>query len=102
MTTCTPWPDQRVQIAGEGSHEGFSFAGLHFGDFALVQHHAADQLHVEVAHLHGAPTGLADDCKGLGNQLFQRPLFGRLDFFLVRDSFEPGRDPGPELDCLVA
>jgi hypothetical protein len=43
--------------------------------FALVQHHAADQLHVEVAHLHRAPARLAHHRKGLGQNLVQRRPF---------------------------
>jgi len=36
-----------------------------------VQHHAADQLHIEVAHLHGAPAGFAHYRKGLWKNLVQ-------------------------------
>ena len=93
---------ERVEIAGEGGDEGFAFAGPHFGDLALVQHHAADQLHVEVAHLHGAPAGLADDGEGLGQDLVEGCVFGGPDLIGVGDSFELGRDPGPELNGLVA
>ena len=42
---------ERVEVAGERGDEGFAFAGLHFGDLALVENHAADELHVEVAHV---------------------------------------------------
>ena len=64
-----------VEVAGEGGDEGLAFASSHFGDLALVQHCGADQLHVEVAHLHGAPAGLADHRKGFGKQLFQGIFF---------------------------
>ena len=67
---------QRIQVAGQRGHQRLAFAGLHLGDLALVQHHAADQLHVEVAHLHGAPAGLAHHRKGLGQNLVQRLLLG--------------------------
>ncbi len=30
--------------------QGLALAGAHFGDLAVVQGHAADQLHIEVAH----------------------------------------------------
>ena len=33
---------QRVEICGKGGHQGLAFTGLHFGDGAGVQHHAAD------------------------------------------------------------
>ena len=41
---------ERVEVAGERGDEGFAFAGLHLGDLALVEDHAADELDVEVAH----------------------------------------------------
>ena len=91
---------QRIQVAGQRCHQRFAFAGLHFGDLALVQHHAADQLHVEVAHLHRAPSRLAHHRKRLGQNLVQHLFLGRLDLVFVRDSFEPGRNPRPKLGRL--
>src|ERR1019366_5090504 len=41
---------QRVQVQGEGRHQGLAFAGPHLGDLAVVEHDAPDQLDVEVAH----------------------------------------------------
>ena len=40
--------------------EGLAFARLHLGDIAIVQHHAADELHVEVALAERALGRLAD------------------------------------------
>ena len=40
---------ERVEVDGKRGDQRLAFAGLHLGDLALVQHHAADQLHVEVA-----------------------------------------------------
>jgi len=37
----------------ECGHKGFAFTGSHFGDFARVEHHAADELHVVVGHVPG-------------------------------------------------
>ncbi len=51
---------ERVEIGGKGGDERFSFARFHFGDFAVVQHDSADELHVEVAHAEGAPARFAD------------------------------------------
>ena len=93
---------ERVEIAGEGGDEGFAFAGLHFGDFALVQDHAADELHVEVAHLDGAPAGLADDGEGFGQDLVEGGALGGLDFVGVGDAFKLGGDAGAELDGFGA
>ena len=115
---------QRIQVAAQRSHQRFAFAGLHFGNLALVQHHAADQLHVEVPHLHRAPSRLAHHRKRLGENLVQslplgrsllnRPLLGslpRLSLLPLRPQLlgalkplqpllNPLRNPSPELDRL--
>ena len=49
---------QRVEVGGQRGHEGLALAGRHLGDLARVQHHAAHELHVEVAHAHGPARGL--------------------------------------------
>jgi hypothetical protein len=49
VTTWTPFAGKRVQIDRQGGDERLAFAGLHLGDLALMQHHAADQLNVEMA-----------------------------------------------------
>ncbi len=64
-------PGERVEIDRESRHQGLAFAGLHFGDLALVQHHAADQLHVEVAHVEHAPSGFAHHREGFVQNLVQ-------------------------------
>ena len=68
---------ERVEVAGKGGDQRFAFAGLHFADLAVMQNHAADQLHVEVAHVHGAPAGFADDGEGFGKNLVERLALGR-------------------------
>ena len=55
---------ERVQEGGQGGDERFAFAGLHFGDFALVQDDSADELHVEMAHAEGATARFADEGEG--------------------------------------
>ena len=70
---------ERIQVAGKRGDQRLAFAGLHLGDLAGVQHHAADQLHVEVAHADGAHAGLAHDREGLGQDLVERRLLGRAD-----------------------
>ena len=62
---------QRVQVGRQRRHEGLALAGAHLGDLALVQGDAADQLHVEVAHLEGAARRLAHHRKGLRQQLIE-------------------------------
>ena len=67
---------ERVQVGGQRRDERLAFAGLHLGDLAAVQHHAADQLHVEVPHVQHAAAGLADDGEGFGQQVVERLAVG--------------------------
>ena len=60
-----------VQVGGQGGDQGLAFAGAHLGDAALVQGDAADELHVEVAHVLGAPGGLAHRGERFGQQVLQ-------------------------------
>jgi hypothetical protein len=71
VTTWTPRPARRVEDDGQGAREGLALARLHLGDRAAVQDHAADELHVEVPHAHGALAGLARDGERLGQQLVE-------------------------------
>ena len=50
---------ERVEIDRQRCDQRLAFAGLHLGDLAFVQHHAADQLHVEMALAERALGGLA-------------------------------------------
>ena len=70
---------QRVEEYGERRHEGLAFARRHLGDLALVEHHAAEQLHVVVDHvpLHvvasGEPVGGVDGLVALdGDEILRR------------------------------
>ena len=65
-----------VEVAGKGRDEGLAFAGLHLGDLALVEGHAADHLDVEVAHADDAAAGFANDGEGLGEELVEDGFFG--------------------------
>ncbi len=58
---------ERIEIDRKRCHQRLAFAGLHLGDVALMQHHAADQLHVEMALAERALGGLAHGREG-GNQ----------------------------------
>src|SRR5690606_31873728 len=78
-----------VEVGRQGPDQGLALAGAHLGDLAHVQDHAADQLHIVVAHAQDADAGLAADREGLGQDLVER--------FAVCDAFlELGR-PGLEL-----
>ena len=65
----TPSAGQGVEVGGHGGHQGFAFTGLHFGDLALVQHDAADELDVEGAHPQDPDGGFPGRGKGLGQQV---------------------------------
>ncbi len=66
-----------VQVGGQRGHQGLALARLHLADLALVQHHAADELHVVVAHVQHALAGLAHHGEGLRQQVVER--FALLD-----------------------
>ena len=59
---------QRVQVGRQGRDQRLAFAGAHLGNLALVQDHAADQLHVEVPHAERAARRLAHRGECLGQQ----------------------------------
>ena len=63
---------ERVEEDGERRGQGLALAGLHLGDRAGVEHHAADQLDVEVALAERAARGLADQRERLGQQVVER------------------------------
>ena len=65
-----------VEIAGQRGDEGLTFASLHLGDVALVQCHGANELHVKVAHTHGALGSLTHGGKGLGEHVVERLAVG--------------------------
>ena len=67
---------ERVQVARQRRHQRLAFAGAHLGDLAVVQRHAADQLHVEVAHAERALARLAHDGERLGQHLVERRALG--------------------------
>ena len=46
-------PREAVQIGRQGGDEGFTLPCCHLGDLAVVEHLAADQLHVVVYHIPG-------------------------------------------------
>ncbi len=58
----------RVEIDRQRRRKGLAFAGAHFGDLAVMQDHAADQLHVEMAHAEHAAAGLAHHGERLRQQ----------------------------------
>ena len=62
---------QGVEVGGQRGDQRLALAGLHLGDAALVQDHAADQLHVEMALAQGPLGGLAHHRERLDQQVVQ-------------------------------
>ncbi len=62
---------QRVQIDRQSGDQRLALAGLHLGDLAVVQHHAADQLHVEMPLTERALAGLPHRGERLRQQFVQ-------------------------------
>ena len=80
---CTPLAGQRVQISRQRRNQRFSFAGFHFRDFALMQHDAADQLHVKMPHPKRPPPRFAHHRKRRNQRRLQRFLQLLLDLRVV-------------------
>jgi hypothetical protein len=62
---------QRIQVDGQRRDERLAFAGAHLGDFAFVQHHAADELDIEVAHGQSAASRFATDRERFDEQVVE-------------------------------
>ena len=58
-----------VEIAGQRRHKRFTFAGAHLCDLPVVERHAADKLHVKMAHARCAHGSLAHSRKRLGQHI---------------------------------
>ena len=69
---------ERIEVDRQRGDQRLAFAGLHLGDLALVQHHAADQLHVEMPLAERALGGLADGGEGRHQQVVERVPIGEL------------------------
>ncbi len=74
---------ERVEIDRQGRDQGLALAGPHLGDRALVQDHAADELHVEVALAEGALGGLAHGGEGRDQDVVEGLAGGKLGLELL-------------------
>ena len=63
---------QRIKVCRQGRSQRFTFTGTHLCDTAIVQHHAADQLHVKVTHAEDALTCFTHRGERFRDQAFQR------------------------------
>ena len=68
---------QGVEIGRQGRHQRLALAGAHFGDLALVKHHATDELDIEMAHVEDPLARLAHHGEGLGQEFVQRSPIGQ-------------------------
>ena len=69
---------ERVEIDRQRRDQRLAFAGLHLGDLAFVQDHAADQLHVEMALAERALGRLAHGGEGRHQDVVERLAVGEL------------------------
>jgi hypothetical protein len=69
---------QGIKVNRCGGDQSLAFAGFHFGDVAVVQHHAADELNVEMALAERALGGLADGGEGLEHEVVELAPLGDL------------------------
>ena len=68
---------QRVQVGRQRGDQRLAFTGAHLGNLAVMQHHAADQLHIEMAHIEHATCGLTYGRKRLRQQVIERLAGGK-------------------------
>ena len=90
---------QRVQIDRERRDQRLAFAGLHLGNLALVQHHAADELNVEMALAERALAGLAHGGESGDENVVEGRAVGEL--FLELFGARAQRFVGELLDLLL-
>ncbi len=69
---------ERVEVDRERCDQGLAFAGLHLGNVALVQHHAADQLDIEMALAERALGGFTDRGESGDQKVVQGLALGEL------------------------
>ena len=69
---------QRIEIDRKRRDQRLAFAGLHLGDVAFMQHHAADQLDVEMPLAERALGRLAHGGEGRNQKIVERLAVGEL------------------------
>ena len=84
-----------VEVGGHGGHQGLAFTGLHFGDLALVQDDAADELDVEGTQAQDPGGGLPHRGEGLGQEVVQGLLLVEALPELCGLGPKPGVGQGP-------
>jgi hypothetical protein len=67
---------QSIEINRHGRGEGFTFAGLHFGNIAIIENESANDLDFERLLLQNTPRGFPSDGKSFVFDLFERSSIG--------------------------
>ncbi len=75
---------KRVQVNRQRRDQCFALTRAHLGDIAGVQHHAAHQLNVEMAHAERASCAFADNRKGFFKQAVECGAIGEAFAEFVR------------------
>src|SRR5215468_628140 len=88
---------ESIEINRKSCDEGFTFAGLHLGDFALMENNSADELNVEMAHVQHTPARFTGNSECLRQDLIQDLLAGFNALRVVLNAFETLADTGAEL-----
>ena len=79
---------QRVEVHRQRCHQRLALTGAHFGNLALMQCHATDQLHVKVTHCQHPRARLAHDGKRFRQQRVKRLAIGNALLELRRLAFQ--------------
>ena len=69
---------ESIEIAGQGRDERLALAGPHLGDGAFVQHHAADQLDIEMPLAEHALGRFAHRGESRNQKVVERPTLRQL------------------------
>jgi len=73
---------ERIEHHGQRGDQRLAFTGLHLGNLAVMQRHAAHKLDVEVAHVEHALARLTDECEHFGQHVVEfAPFFHLLAVF---------------------
>ena len=81
---------QRVEVGGEGCHQGLAFTGLHLRDAALVEHDAAHQLYPVGTQAQHPVCGLPHGGESLRQDVVQGFAIGKALLELRRFGLELG------------
>ena len=79
-----PAAGKGIEIAGQSGDQGLAFASFHLSNLTFMQHHPANQLHIEMAHAENPlacfthhSEGLRKDLIENGRWLAKLPAFAR-------------------------